>query len=270
MKYILTLLILLLASTSWAAVPSRLANYVSGTSISSTDVTRNEDGIFNYLQAGVEVIADNSIVNADISASAAIVASKLSLTAISQNITLSGSLTLGDTYLLDLSSINASSSTEGIRLPQGTSCASATAEGQVCWDTDDDFLYVNALKVNVRSFIANTSRDTSSASGTQAITGVGFKPTVVYFHAIQDQSDELSVGFDNSTNSMAMYNNGGVSVDTWRVVDDSTASMFLSESSGPNTYAGEISSLDSDGFTITWTKTGTPTGTIAIDFMALR
>lgn len=50
--------------------------------------------------------------------------------------------TLADGNLLDLSAINGSSTTEGLKLPQATSCASSTAEGQLCWDTDDDLLNV--------------------------------------------------------------------------------------------------------------------------------
>lgn len=279
MKRLFTLLFLLVASFSWAAAPSRLATYTSGAAISSTDVTRNEDAIFNYLQSGVEVIADSAVVNADVSASAAISASKLNLTSISQNITLTGTfaltggMTMADTYLLDLSSINASASTEGLKLPQNTACTGATAEGQVCWDTDGDELRIgngtSAEEIFLQAFVGNTSRDTTTASGTQAITGVGFKPRAVYFQVIQDNSDEWSLGIDTATNSMALFHNGGVSADTWRVIDDSSASIYIIESTG-NVYAGEISSLDSDGFTITWTKTGTPTGTIAVDFMAFR
>jgi hypothetical protein len=52
------------------------------------------------------------------------------------------SITVADGDLLDFSNSNASSTTDGIILPQNTSCASATAEGQVCWDSDDDGLYV--------------------------------------------------------------------------------------------------------------------------------
>ena len=55
---------------------------------------------------------------------------------------LAASLAFDDGDFLDLSSINGSGTTEGLKLPQNTSCASATAEGQVCWDTDGDDLYI--------------------------------------------------------------------------------------------------------------------------------
>ncbi|OGE30366.1 hypothetical protein A2631_01160 [Candidatus Daviesbacteria bacterium RIFCSPHIGHO2_01_FULL_44_29] len=54
-----------------------------------------------------------------------------------------GNATLADGALLDLSAINLSSTTEGLLLPQNaTACSSATAEGQICWDTSTDTLYI--------------------------------------------------------------------------------------------------------------------------------
>lgn len=94
MKKLIILLIVLLASTAcYAAAPSRDNTYVAGTTIRAADVTANEDAIFTYLQAGVDTFKDGTIFNADIASSAAIAASKLNLSSISDNITLSGSLT---------------------------------------------------------------------------------------------------------------------------------------------------------------------------------
>ena len=55
---------------------------------------------------------------------------------------LAAALTFADGDMLDLSSVNASSTTEGLKLPQATNVASSTANGQVTWDTDDKILYV--------------------------------------------------------------------------------------------------------------------------------
>ena len=79
----------------YCAPPSRVSTYTSGEIISSSDVTANEDAIFNYLQAGVDTYADLSIVNADVSATANVQSDKLNLTSIAQavGITAGGSLT---------------------------------------------------------------------------------------------------------------------------------------------------------------------------------
>ena len=52
------------------------------------------------------------------------------------------SITFADGDLLSFASVNMSSATEGLILGQATSCTSATAEGQACWDTDDDMLRI--------------------------------------------------------------------------------------------------------------------------------
>ena len=35
-------------------------------------------------------------------------------------------------------------------------------------------------------------------------------------------------------------------------------------------YQASLSTFDSDGFTLTWTKTGTPTGTLTVNYLAFR
>ncbi len=75
----LILLFLLLPSIAFAAAPTRTSVYTTGTTISSSAVTGNEDALFTYVQNGVEVYADDTIVNADIKSSAAIEGSKLDL-----------------------------------------------------------------------------------------------------------------------------------------------------------------------------------------------
>lgn len=51
-------------------------------------------------------------------------------------------MTFGDGVLVDMSNINMSTDQEGLLLPQATSCANSTREGQVCWDSDDDVLNI--------------------------------------------------------------------------------------------------------------------------------
>jgi hypothetical protein len=94
-RFIVFLFSILLASTIWsyASPPSRSYVYQPGDPIVASEVTANEDSIFNYLQSGVDNIADGSIVNADINATANIQSTKLNLTSVSQNISNTGTLT---------------------------------------------------------------------------------------------------------------------------------------------------------------------------------
>ena len=53
------------------------------------------------------------------------------------------SITMAATDLLNMSGTDASTTTEGLILPQhATACAGGTAEGQVCWEADADTLYI--------------------------------------------------------------------------------------------------------------------------------
>lgn len=79
------------------AAPSRVYNYTSGTTIVSSQVEANEDAIFNYLSTGIDTIADNTIVNADINTGAGISDTKLDLATIAQNITFNGTSTFAGT-----------------------------------------------------------------------------------------------------------------------------------------------------------------------------
>ena len=78
-RYSLIGLFLLFTVNLWASPPARVYTYTSGSTISPTENTANEDAIFNYLTTGVDNFADGSIVNADVSSSAAMGYSKLSL-----------------------------------------------------------------------------------------------------------------------------------------------------------------------------------------------
>lgn len=92
-QFIAFLFSLLLCTQAFASPPSRAYVYVAGDPILSSEVSANEDSIFNYLQQGVDNIYDGSVINADINASANIAASKLNLTSIAQNITNTGTFT---------------------------------------------------------------------------------------------------------------------------------------------------------------------------------
>jgi hypothetical protein len=51
---------------------------------------------------------------------------------------LAATLTFADADFINLAAVNASSTTEGLTLPQAAACTASTAEGQICWDTDGD------------------------------------------------------------------------------------------------------------------------------------
>jgi len=115
--------------------------------------------------------------------------------------------------------------------------------------------------------IGYTTKNTADATGTQAITGVGFKPSHIIIIAGIDATQKLSIGFDNSSTIRGCYfDRHSYGADTIGLNSDN--SLFLADS--PNIYRGRLNSFDSDGFTIGWTKESSPTGTARIFYIVFR
>ena len=104
------------------AAPSRQVNYQPGSVIKDTENESNEDAIFTYLQAGVDVIADGAVGTADL-ATSAVTSSKI----------LDGTVT--GTDIADGTITNADLALTGILMPSGAiffmitgSCPSGTTD----------------------------------------------------------------------------------------------------------------------------------------------
>jgi hypothetical protein len=111
-----------------------------------------------------------------------------------------------------------------------------------------------------------TTRDMTTATGTQAVTGVGFQPKAVILFVSRNSSLEWSFGFADGTTERNVYSKANTGTDQVAV---SSASILMDQGTS-NTYAGDIDSFDADGFTISWTKTNSPTGTASVAFLAIR
>lgn len=108
------------------------------------------------------------------------------------------------------------------------------------------------------------TRDMTTATGTQAVTGVGFTPTAIIFLYAINGTPQEGVGFADS--SKAGRNRNYLTGPGWFV---GTNAITASPSSG-NYQTGDVSTYDSDGFTISWAKTGAPTGTLTVYALCLR
>jgi hypothetical protein len=157
----------------------------------------------------------------------------------------------------------------------GLTGATITASDYTVFADADDS---NALKIDTVQGILDlapalnvkvgvVSRDVSTASGAGAETVVGFQPKAVIFFTTNASSGnkEFSVGIDDGTTSACVFHN--YTSATGEYLDDQTASIYFKSSAG--THKGAISSLGSNGFTITWTKTSSPTGNINVPYLAI-
>jgi len=117
---------------------------------------------------------------------------------------------------------------------------------------------------HTRFKIGSFTRDVSAAAGDVSETGIGFTPAAIIFIGTVNTTTKAFWGFDNETaRGCIYYRASDYSYDT------PSYSLVYDDGSG-NTHKGKIKSFDADGFTITWAKVGSPTGTLQIFYLALR
>ena len=118
---------------------------------------------------------------------------------------------------------------------------------------------VSTLQVKV----STTTRNMADATGTQTITGIGFIPKSI--EIVSSINNANSTGFSDGTDD------GCVFTRTTAITSATSASVIHYETDASNKQVATLDSFDADGFTLSWTKTGTPTaGTLVIYYKCIR
>jgi hypothetical protein len=128
-----------------------------------------------------------------------------------------------------------------------------------------DGLAAGTLKSKVISF----TRDLAAATGDVAYTGVGFQPSSLILIAAVNTSVNVSVGMADSGKIVGALFGPLAGVGAGVYVDAFLCAMYMP---GDNTKFQTciLKSYNADGFTLTWTKTSTPTGTVTLRALCLR
>lgn len=118
----------------------------------------------------------------------------------------------------------------------------------------------------LKSKLLTITRDLSLANGSVAYTGMGFQPTSCVANAqITTSATQYTTHFGMSdsarTISSTAFFGGTLVSPNFLVLFDTTAT---------NGQVASIASYDSDGLTLTWTKTGAPTGTATANLVCYR
>lgn len=106
------------------------------------------------------------------------------------------------------------------------------------------------------------TRVLSLATGNVAYTGLGFKPTLILFQTgITGVAMWGSTGSGDGTNNECIEFNqtGGV------IFQANNAGIQRDNAGGTNFQSFTVASMDVDGFTLAWSKIGTPTATATIN-----
>jgi hypothetical protein len=117
----------------------------------------------------------------------------------------------------------------------------------------------------------NISKNIADATGDQVITGLGFRPVYIEFDGILSSVGNANArGYTDCTDVTpasrgVYYYNAGTQ---WAEAGANTTLVF--RTAAGDIMSGVVTAVGHDGFTITWTKTGSPTGTAAIKYTARR
>ncbi len=268
-RHSLILLFLLLPGIVFSAPPSRTYTYTSGSAISPTEVTTNEDNLYRYVQQGIDKIAENSvttdnitngtIINADLSSSLALPDSKLAQITTASKI--SGAA------LTSLASIpSGAGDIPAANLTNSLLASNLDTDATLAGNSDTKISSQKAVKTYAdkltSGIIVTGTRSGGGSSGDVAYTGTGFKPKTLIALSAVDNSTYSSIGFADSilANNCIVYNYSGSNLAVkgnliW--VGTSTAYQQAT-----------VKSYDSSGFTLTWTAGGSNPGDATLYFLA--
>ena len=119
-----------------------------------------------------------------------------------------------------------------------------------------------------RVIVGSFTRALDGASASVAYTGLGFKPTSIEFTAAVDSTIEFSSGY--CTDQSGILNRCMTSDATGVKLSSSECIRIIRNSAG-NEQKAALASMDLDGFTLSWTKVGTPpANTLTVNYIARR
>ena len=140
------------------------------------------------------------------------------------------------------------------------------ASGAVLTSSGNTIVPVFSSAGALSSIILTATRDMTAASGNVAYTGAGFKPTSIICLSSSGTAGAVgtSWGYSDSAKTataLVLQGNGNYSIQ---------ARLSYMEPVTGNVQDASIATYDTDGFTLTWTKTATPTGTATLRFLCYK
>lgn len=150
---------------------------------------------------------------------------------------------------------------DGVGVPSGGT-AGQRLEKIDGTDYNTQWATPKALKTKIGYFTHDIS-----ATGDQAITGVGFQPVSILFMGGIPDNKANAMGFADGTNEHSLWDQSAHAAGSYgsSIAD---YALLLYTADYTDAYFN-VKSMDSDGFTVTWGKDGSPTGTARIMYLAI-
>lgn len=119
-------------------------------------------------------------------------------------------------------------------------------------------------EVLINRKVGSFTRDISLATGSQSVTGVGFTPRMlILFGTIDNGASSWGMADGTSQGCIFRRPTDGA------IYQAAVVAQFQNNVTPDQAYAS-LSSFDADGFTLSWTKQNSPTGTATIKYLAVR
>lgn len=128
--------------------------------------------------------------------------------------------------------------------------------------------YPNPTSVKISSLVANATRDLTTGAGTQVVSGFGFTPSACEGHGTTGAAASAYTTYsgksDSALNQSALYASVGT------VAINNSNFFGAVDATGANFSFGQITAYASNQLTITWGKTGSPTGTFSFSIRCFQ
>ena len=135
-------------------------------------------------------------------------------------------------------------------------------------EADDATVVVTAGSI-IKQKVVQFTRDLSLATGTQIITGIGFKPRMILFqNIIFGGSSWMATGMCSSPQNQFCLEIGIEAIK--QVYIESTNCGIQRAPNSPNFSIMVLASFDPDGFTLIWEKINSPVGIGSIIAICFR
>ncbi len=140
--------------------------------------------------------------------------------------------------------------------------SSATAAASSATAAAASAASVTPLSVKVGSF----TRDLTAVSGAVAYTGLGFTPKAIILFGGKQSTLGFSWGFASSSVMGSVADRGAAGGNYYEI---NSAVLLQTDESGGVNQTAVLTSFNADGFTLTWTKNGSPSGTGTYQYLAI-
>lgn len=107
-----------------------------------------------------------------------------------------------------------------------------------------------------------SSRDLTAASGTQDITGFGFDPVICFVFAIKGETAAASIAYYEGSENWGNESPNGSAGTIGTYTSTATIVDYVTPLTGNSVRQSATGTFITDGIRLTWTKAGSPTGTL--------